>query len=175
MAADGMATNEIARQCGTTADSVRSWRRRFTEQGVEGGSFNYLGALSESCSFDIGEAVMANQISWVLSVAVKNGELDNFRTLMQEMVTSTRDEPGAQGYEWFIDPTESTVEIYERYADSEATMTHLGNFGANFAERFLSSVDPVSLHVYGDPSDEVKEILDGFGAAYLGSFGGFFR
>ncbi len=36
MAAAGVATNEVARRCGTTADSVRSWRRRFSEQGVDG-------------------------------------------------------------------------------------------------------------------------------------------
>ncbi len=36
MAADGVATNEVARRCGTTADSVLSWRRRFVEQGVDG-------------------------------------------------------------------------------------------------------------------------------------------
>ena len=36
LAADGVATNEVARRCGTTNDSVRSWRRRFLEQGVDG-------------------------------------------------------------------------------------------------------------------------------------------
>jgi transposase len=36
LAADGVATNEVARRCGTTDDSVRAWRRRFAEQGVEG-------------------------------------------------------------------------------------------------------------------------------------------
>jgi transposase len=36
LAADGVGTNEIARRCGTTNDSVRSWRRRFAAEGVEG-------------------------------------------------------------------------------------------------------------------------------------------
>ncbi len=36
LAADGVATNEVARRCGTTDDSVRAWRRRFAELGVEG-------------------------------------------------------------------------------------------------------------------------------------------
>lgn len=36
LAADAMATNEVARRCATTADSVRSWRRRFESEGVEG-------------------------------------------------------------------------------------------------------------------------------------------
>jgi len=36
LAADGVATNEVARRCGTTDTSVRKWRHRFVEQGVEG-------------------------------------------------------------------------------------------------------------------------------------------
>lgn len=36
LAADGVGTNEVARRCGVTDDSVRAWRRRFAEQGVEG-------------------------------------------------------------------------------------------------------------------------------------------
>ena len=35
-AADGVAISEVARRCGTSAESVRAWRRRFAEQGVEG-------------------------------------------------------------------------------------------------------------------------------------------
>ena len=36
LAADGVATNDVARRCETTDTSVRKWRRRFVEQGVEG-------------------------------------------------------------------------------------------------------------------------------------------
>src|SRR3712207_5522065 len=36
LAAEGVATNEVARRCGTTDDSVRAWRRRFEDEGVGG-------------------------------------------------------------------------------------------------------------------------------------------
>jgi len=36
LAADGLANNEVARQCNTTNDSVRAWRRRFEAEGVDG-------------------------------------------------------------------------------------------------------------------------------------------
>ena len=65
--------------------------------------------------------------------------------------------------------------IYERYADSDAAVVHLGNFGAKFAERFLQCFEPTDLYVYGEPSDEARAALDGFGAVYLGTFGGFSR
>jgi transposase len=36
LTADGLANNEVARQCNTTNDSVRAWRRRFEAEGVDG-------------------------------------------------------------------------------------------------------------------------------------------
>ena len=36
LAGDGIGTNEVARRCETTNDSVRAWRRRFESQGVDG-------------------------------------------------------------------------------------------------------------------------------------------
>lgn len=36
MAGEGVANEEIARRCGTTPDSVRSWRNRFSDKGVDG-------------------------------------------------------------------------------------------------------------------------------------------
>jgi hypothetical protein len=64
---------------------------------------------------------------------------------------------------------------HRKETGSAAALEHLGNFGANFAERFLACLDPTGFYVYGDPSADVRSVLDGFGAAYLGSFGGFSR
>ena len=36
MAADGVGTNEVARRCHTSNESVRAWRRRFETEGVHG-------------------------------------------------------------------------------------------------------------------------------------------
>ncbi len=119
---------------------------------------------------------MSDAVSWVLEINVKDGQLDALKALAREMSEATQaDEPGASHYEWFADPDGMTVHIYERYADSAATMVHLGNFGAKFAERFLACVDPARLMVYGDPSAEVRDALAGFGAAHMTQFAGFAR
>ncbi len=36
LAGEGVGTNEVARRCHTTNESVRAWRRRFEVEGVEG-------------------------------------------------------------------------------------------------------------------------------------------
>jgi quinol monooxygenase YgiN len=118
---------------------------------------------------------MDREVSWVLELAVKAGKLATFRALMEEMVTSTRDEPGALVYQWFVSDDGTIVHIYERYASSDAVLTHLENFGAKFAERFLAAVDPTRFVVYGTPNDAAKAGLSGLGPTYLGPFGGFVR
>jgi len=92
------------------------------------------------------------------------------------MVPATKaNEPGAEIYEWFLSEDGNELHIYERYVDSAATMVHLGTFGSTYMQRFLDCCSPTRLHVYGEPSNDVKGVLNGFGAVYCGSFGGFSR
>lgn len=119
---------------------------------------------------------MSNSVSWLLEVAIKDGQFDSFKSLVTEMVEATKsNEPGALNYEWFIDADGKNGQIYERYADSAAAMTHLSNFGEKFAERFLAVLEPTRFVVYGDPGDEVKAALAAFGAVYMERIGGFTR
>ncbi len=119
---------------------------------------------------------MTNHVYWLLELSIKEGELNNLKDVMKEMVSATQnDEPGALNYEWWISDDQKTCHIYERYTDSSATMIHLGNFGSKFADRVMSCVDVTRFIVYGDASNEVKEALAGFGAVVMQPFGGFDR
>ncbi len=119
---------------------------------------------------------MSNAVSWSLQMSVRDGCLDDARALVPEMVAATRrDEPGALIYEYFLSDDGGSCHIYERYADSDAAMAHLGNFGTNFAERFMACFEPKSFSVYGPASDELRGALDAMGASYLGSLDGFNR
>jgi quinol monooxygenase YgiN len=118
---------------------------------------------------------MEDQVSWVIELAVKPGELEAFQALMEEMVAGTSLEPTSLGYEWFISDDGGSVHIYEKYADSGAMVSHVSGFLANWAERFLGSVDVTRFTVYGTPDAAAREMLDGFGPVYLGPWGGFSR
>lgn len=116
---------------------------------------------------------MSKAVAWNLELSVVDGRIDDFRSLMQEMVESTRSEPGARTYEWFLSEDGATCHIREGYADSAAVLAHLGTFGTRFAERFLACVQPTALYVYGEPDEEAQNALNGFGAVYLQPWGGF--
>ena len=119
---------------------------------------------------------MNNNVSWMVELAIKDGELDNFRNLMIEMVDATQaNEPDTLNYEWAISEDNKTIHIYERYADSAAALTHMGTFGEKYAERFMASIDQTSFVVYGNPNNEAKAVLAGVGAVFMPPFGGFTR
>jgi quinol monooxygenase YgiN len=119
---------------------------------------------------------MGQNVYWVLEVNVNPGKLDDGQALMDEMVNGTFDnESGALNYEWNFNEDRTSMHIYERYADSAATMVHLGNFGSKYAERFLQYFAPAGFTVYGEVSDEVKAALAGFGPVYYTPAAGFAR
>ncbi len=118
---------------------------------------------------------MTENIFWLFEATIKPGQYDNFQTVMEEMIASTKQEPGTSNYEFFLNEDRTICHIYERYADSEAALMHVGAFGANFADRFLSCVAPTKFMVYGPASDELKGILGGFGAEYMTPLDGFVK
>lgn len=119
---------------------------------------------------------MNDNVYWVLDTAIREGKFDELKALMKEMVDATRaNEPGTLNYEWTISEDKGKCTLYERYTDSTAAMTHIGNFGKNFAPRFMACLEPKKLVVHGKVSDDVKKALTGMGGVFMTQFGGFAR
>jgi len=114
---------------------------------------------------------MGGEISWHVELRVRPGQLGNFRTLTDEMVAVTRREPGVLSYQRFVTEDGTTIHAYERYSDSGAAVVHLEAFAKRFAGRFSAMVERKTLTVFGDPSVELKAVLDRFNATYLKPFG----
>lgn len=117
---------------------------------------------------------MEKTVHWLLEVSVNEGKLQDFKTLMGEMVAATQAEPGTLIYEWYFDESQQTCQINERYQDSSATMVHLQSFGG-FADRFMAAVTPVNFIVMGAPDESVREGLAGLSPTYLRQEAGFSR
>ena len=86
------------------------------------------------------------------------------------MVESSRREAGVLCYERFVSADGKFVYAYERYVDSAAALAHLRTFEKNFSRRFLGMVDRRRFTVFGAPTDELRRVLDRFGATYLRLF-----
>jgi quinol monooxygenase YgiN len=116
---------------------------------------------------------MSDQVSWRVELAVKPGQLDNFRALTGEMVQSTRRESGVLSYERFVSEDGECIHAHERYANSAAALAHLETFERTFGDRFRRMVERRRFVVFGTPTKELRRALDRFGATYLRPFGDF--
>lgn len=132
-----------------------------------------IGGLMTTTAMADGHLVATDDISWTMTLELAAGQDDAFNALMAEMVGATKKEVGAKSYEWHR--SGSTVHINERFETNEDAGIHLGNFGENFAERFLAILSPTGLDVYGPAEGGVREGLAGFGATFYDQVGGFGR
>jgi quinol monooxygenase YgiN len=119
---------------------------------------------------------MANHVYWLIELEMQPGKEQAVQALMKELTDATRaHEPGALTFEWNTSADGTRCHLYERYADSDAAMTHLTRFGQQFAGRFLEMLKPTRFVVYGAPSQQVKEGLAVFSPVYMTMREGFHR
>jgi hypothetical protein len=106
-------------------------------------------------------------------LVVRPDDLNAFEVLTGEKVAAARDEEGVLAYQRFISHDPLTVYVYERYEHSGAAVAHLVKFAATFGERYGRSIERKRFLVFGNPSDDLRAMLDKFGATYHRPFGPF--
>jgi len=107
--------------------------------------------------------------------AIVDGKFDEFRRLGQQFIDKVEStEPGYLSYEWYLSSDEKTCTIVGVLESSDAVMNHLGNVGDLIAQ--FSEIAPgTGIELYGDPSDELREVAGSFGASIAGHWNGFTR
>ncbi len=119
---------------------------------------------------------MSDVVFYVCEVAIKEGQLENFKAVMKDMVEATRaNEPATMNYQWFIAPDGVTCHVFERYANSAAVVAHLMSIRERFNERYWATVTPKHFTVYGNPSDEVRKIFAALDTVFMKPLEGFAR
>ena len=147
-------------------DMKIDWRLRNSRNSVDTFSVSYIKTNSN----------MDQSVYWNLELNIKAQKKSDLPALVADMAARTKEyEPGALNYEWQVNAEMTECHIFERYADSDALMTHLGNFQEHFADRFFDILEIKRWTVYGNPTDQVRETLGGFGAQFLDRIGGFSR
>ena len=135
-----------------------------------------LGAMTVTATAQTKPAAGSTEVYWDLTVAVPPGNMEKFKQVVAGLVAASKQEPGTLEYEYAVTADNSTIDIIERYVDSDAVVHHVvDNFGAHFAKDFLALVKPTRFVVYGTPSDKAKEVLTPFNPIYLTPFDGFTR
>ncbi len=117
-----------------------------------------------------------NEVGWLFTIAIKEGQRDAVETLFAEMAAYTKEtEPGALVYEMTISEDGTTGHVEERYQDSAAGLAHMESFGKNFAARLFELAKPTGMYVSGEPDATLRGALDQARAIHMKPAGGFTR
>ncbi len=121
-------------------------------------------------------AVGSDEVYLVISFTIPQGQMAKFKEVVAPLVADTMNEAGVIEYEYTVSADQSTVDIIERYRNSDAMVAHVTQtFGPRYSKPFLEIAKLKSFVVYGTPTDEAKKLLDGFNPTYLTPFDGFTR
>src|ERR1700747_2055625 len=119
------------------------------------------------------EGMRSEQVYWVFTVTVD--QMDKLKPLIPKLVAATEKEPGALQFEFNIGDDQRTVDIFERYTDSEAALFHQAESFAPFSKEFFAVAKLTRWGIYGAPSDEFKKANVDFHPTYMTTFDGFVR
>ncbi len=117
---------------------------------------------------------MGTEVWLAIEAAVKPGRLDDLKAVMNEIVESSKDEPGTLTYAWSVDDDGTSMHLIERYADSAAATAHLATFVSTFAARYFAAIDPVRFVVYGG-DESVAEAVAAAHPTFMGPLAGLAR
>ena len=67
------------------------------------------------------------------------------------------------------------IYVYERFQDAASALAHLHAFKGRFGKRFGQTVCRKTFVVFGVPSEELRMLLNEFGATYSTRINGFSR
>jgi quinol monooxygenase YgiN len=99
-----------------------------------------------------------------VSVTVKDGELDAFKSVAQAMTEGSKAEPGTLGYEWFSSADNKRQRLVETYVDAAAVEAHFtGPVVLELVPKLAALCSVDGLEIYGDPGAKVAAIAGGFG------------
>ena len=117
---------------------------------------------------------MNENIIWTVEGKIKEGQTQDMKNLMTEMLVLVNQEEGTLNYQWTLGEDNRSLQVYERYKDVQATFAHLGTW-SKFAGRFTEIVEITRFSIFTDVTPELKEAVAGLNPVYMKPIGGFAR
>jgi len=111
------------------------------------------------------------QIKATATFKIKEGNLEAFKQVIPTIIETVREnDPGTLIYEWYLDEELMECVVLEIYANSEAVLAHAGNVGGHL-QKLLELAD-FSLELYGNPSKELLDAIQGMNVTVYPLFAG---
>ena len=112
-------------------------------------------------------------IGWIVEAKVKEGKLEEFREVVNDIVAATLKEGGTLNYQYYVSD-DGDVLVYERFATIESAHIHITNWD-HFTSRWLEAAPATRMVHLGNLPDELRERHSALAPKMLKPFGGFTR
>ena len=98
-------------------------------------------------------------------VAAKPGQWDEARRIARLQVDDANSRPATLAYEIYEDAEQSHLINIAAYRDADAWLAHTKS--NPHSKAYMQVCELVSLHVHGDPTPELRAIIESFGSAKI--------
>ncbi len=102
------------------------------------------------------------------------GDVEALRTVVDELISATQQEPGTVQYQWYLDEERSKLFVHEGFDSSASLVTHLQNAQALLPKLF-EHAKPAGLQVFGDPDESAAAAIGQMRGRVAGRLAGFTR
>ena len=95
-------------------------------------------------------------------------DLDEVVGIFESFIKDVQEKDhGVLAYHYFIDEDPLTIHVIEWYESPQAMLDHYANLNLEAAGRLVALVKLSPLHYYGDPTQEEKAQMAGFGEVHI--------
>jgi len=117
-----------------------------------------------------------NQIDFRAEFIIKDGKLEEYKKLVQEMSRVVEaNEPDTLSYRFYFDRSETKCIVHETYRNSDAVFAHNNGLASQTILPKILSVSINRFEVYGNPSEELRKVITSFNPQTYSLFTGISR
>jgi quinol monooxygenase YgiN len=109
---------------------------------------------------------MSNEIMLIAQFEIDEGKIDEFKELYNQGIELVKQsEPDISYFSLYINQDETVVCSVEMYRDSQAILKHF-EYSSERIPKILEICRVTNVEVYGNVTDEVKELLSPYGTKF---------
>lgn len=116
---------------------------------------------------------MFKNFGWIVEAKLNEGQLENFKAVMNSQVNRALTENGTLNYQYYMSD-EGDIMVYERFANADSSHEHIENWD-DHAERWLAAAPATRMVHLGDLPDDVRARHAALDPLWLKPLGGFAR
>ena len=109
-----------------------------------------------------------SRLEVIAHMQVRPGQVDGFKAQVAELVrVATEQDTGTLRWDWFLSRDGTECEVHEAYVSSEAMAAHAGHIQEARNKLFAEFATGHEVKVFGEPSPEFFEMVEGMQKAGL--------